>query len=190
MTEGCAEGCPTEMDGSLWDLVHDRWSKGKHPEMKVLSWDRQRKAQRPEMPTEAGSRLEFAKALADDYVVRSKEKVTWASYRGWWMVFMEFMRFVGVDQGEGTEDWRVCVEVLRFACAMMAKEYALGTIKIFISAVSFYFKMKGWQAPYTNERFQMTMQGIARDIGDRKIKKPPVEARHVAVLMGMDIGQA
>ena len=79
MTEGCAEGCPTEMDGSLWDLVHDRWSKGKHPEMKVLSWDRQRKAQRPAMPTEAGSRLEFAKALADDYVVRSKEKVTWAS---------------------------------------------------------------------------------------------------------------
>jgi len=69
---------------------------------------------------------------------------------------------------------------------MMAKEYALGTIKIFISAVSFYFKMKGWQAPYTNERFQMTMQGIARDIGDRKIKKPPVEARHVAALMGME----
>ena len=41
MTEGCAEGCPTEMDGSLWDLVHDRWTKGKHPDMKVLSWDRQ-----------------------------------------------------------------------------------------------------------------------------------------------------
>ena len=50
MTVGCAEGCPTDMDGSLWDLVHDRWEKGKHPEMKVLSWDRQRKAQRPEMP--------------------------------------------------------------------------------------------------------------------------------------------
>ena len=32
----------------------------------------------------------------------------------------------------------------------------------------------------------MTMQGIAKDIGDRKIKKPPVEARHVAALMGMD----
>ena len=84
MTEGCAGGCPSEMDGSLWDLVHDRWLKGKHPETKVLSWDRQRKAQRPEMPNEAGSRLEFAKALADDYVVRSKEKVTWASYRGWY----------------------------------------------------------------------------------------------------------
>ena len=82
MTEGCAEVCPTDMDGSLWDLVHDRWEKGKHPEMKVMSWDRQRKAQRPKMPTEAGCRLEFAKALADDYVVRSKEKVTWASYRG------------------------------------------------------------------------------------------------------------
>ena len=92
----------------------------------------------------------------------------------------------GPWQGEGTEDWRVCVEVLRFACAMMAKEYVLGTIKIFVSAVSFYFKMKGWQAPYTNERFQMMMQGIARDIGDRKLKKPPVEARHVAALMGMD----
>ena len=90
------------------------------------------------------------------------------------MVFMEFMRFVGVDQCGGAEDWRMSVEVLRLACAMMAKEYALGTIKIFISAVSFYFKMKGWQAPYTNERFQMTMQGIARDIGDRKIKKPPL----------------
>ena len=69
---------------------------------------------------------------------------------------------------------------------MMAKEYALWTIQIFVSAVGVYFKMKGWQAPYTNERFQMTMQGIARDIGDRKLKKPPVEARHVAALMGMD----
>ena len=27
MTEGCAEGRPTEMDGSLWDLVHDHGSK-------------------------------------------------------------------------------------------------------------------------------------------------------------------
>ena len=115
MTEGRADGCPTEMDGSLWDLVHDRWVKGEHREMKVLSWDRQRKAQMPEMPTEACSRLEFAKALADDHVVRSKEKVTWASYRGWWMVFMEFMRFVGVDQCGGAEDWRMSVEVLRLA---------------------------------------------------------------------------
>ena len=78
------------------------------------------------------------------------------------------------------------VEVLRFACAMMAKEYALGTITNFVSSVSFYFKMKGWQAPYKNGRFQMTMQGVAREIGDWKIQKPPVEARHVAALMGMD----
>ena len=83
------------------------------------------------------------------------------------------------------------VEVLRFACAMMAKAYALGTImgtiKIFVSAVimSFCFKMKGWHAPYTNERFQMAMQDIARGIGDRKIKKLPMEARHVAALMSM-----
>ena len=45
--------------------------------------------------------------------------------------------------------------------------------------------MKGWKAPYTNERLQMTMQGIVSDIGDRKMKKPPVEARHVAALVGM-----
>ena len=48
---------------------------------------------------------------------------------------MEFMRFVGVNQCGGADDWRMSVEVLRFACAMMAKECALGTIKIFVSAV-------------------------------------------------------
>ena len=101
------------------------------------------------------------------------------------MAFMELMDFAAVGQCDGAGDWRMSVEVLRFACAMMAKEYALGTIKIFISAVSFYFKIKGWQAPYTNERFQMTMQGIARDFEDRKIKKPPIEARHVAALVSM-----
>ena len=60
----------------IWDLrmqlVHGRWVKGKHPEMEVLSWDRQRKVQRPEMFTEACSRLAFAKAVAGDHVVRSK----------------------------------------------------------------------------------------------------------------------
>ena len=75
---------------------------------------------------------------------------------------MEFMGFAGVGQCGGAEDWRMSVEVLRFACAMMAKECALGTIQIFVSAVSFYFKMKGWQAPYTNGRFQMMTQSIAR----------------------------
>ena len=28
MTVGSAQGCPTDMDGSLWDLVHDCWEKG------------------------------------------------------------------------------------------------------------------------------------------------------------------
>ena len=74
------------------------------------------------------------------------------------------------------------MEVLRFACTMMAKEYALGMMQIFVSAVSVYFKMKGWQAPYTNKRFQMMVQGILRGIRDRKVKMPPVEARHVATL--------
>ena len=37
MTKGCAGGALPDMDGSLWDLVHERWEKGKHPEMKVLS---------------------------------------------------------------------------------------------------------------------------------------------------------
>ena len=49
------------------------------------------------------------------------------------MEFMEFMRFVGVDHCDGPGDWRMSVEVLRFACAMMAKEYALGKIKIVVS---------------------------------------------------------
>ena len=129
------------------------------------------------------SRLEFAKALADDYVVRSNEKVTWASYRGWWMVFMEFVRFVGVDQGGGAEDWRMSVEVLRFACAMMAKEYALGTMKTFVSAVSFLFQNEGVAGTLHKRKVPDDDAGPrARDIGDREIKKPPVEleARHVA----------
>ena len=127
----------------LWDLVHDRWEKGKHPEMKVLSWDRQRKAQRPEMPTEAGSRLEFAKALADDYVVRSKEKVTWASYRGWWMVFMEFMRFVGVDQCGGAEDWRVSVEVLQVCLRYDGQGVRAGDDQDFHLGGEFLFQNEG-----------------------------------------------
>ena len=82
-------------------------------------------------------------------------------------------------------EWRRSVEPLRVSVAMMADEYALGTIQIYVSAVGHHFSMRDWPSPYTCDLFKRTMQGIKRVSGDSKTKKPPIVAEHVAALLGM-----
>ena len=149
MADGKGCGGLQEPKGNMWEVLQDRMQAGQAvPEMRVLSWDRKRKADRPQMPSDPKDRLLHACRKSDDYAVRSREKVTWASYQKWWEVYLAFGDFMGVQVFATSErEWRRSVELLRVSVAMMADEYALGTIQIYVSAVGHHFSMRDWLPP-------------------------------------------
>ena len=84
LAEGQAQ---MEQPASMWELLEERWPKGQQkPELHIASFERKRKEQRKPVPCESGARASYAVALANDYAIRSKEQVTWVSYRAWWGV--------------------------------------------------------------------------------------------------------
>ena len=178
LLEGSSEvmGEVSSMEG----LMQER-EAGKGFELRTLSWRRERK----KVQLEGDSLFEGARALADDYAVKSKSEATWKSYMGWWEVLEAFGRRFGLEDLEGAEQ-RHRVELVRIAAALLSLAYAWGTINIFVTACSAKFKLKGWDSFWGVETFKATYNGIKRELGVKAEKKPPVEPWHVQEILALD----
>ena len=162
-------------------LLQERGFEGGVPELRVLGWERQRL--KPEAPEQPGGRLSFATALADDLAVKSKARLTWKSYAAWFNCFVAFCESFGVSTSWAADRAHVYAEVLRLSVAMMHLCYSMSTIEIYVTAVCVMLRVRGVSSPREVETFRMTMEGVARELGKAKQKKPPVEPHHVAAIL-------
>ena len=169
---------------SMWDLTQSRWQGGDQPKLEALAWERQRPQERQPPPADPMSMALFGRTLADDYAMKSKAGSTWKSYRAWWQVLEAFGGAFGVDTSK-SGNWEQAVELLRVVVALLASCYGQSTICIFVSAVAFKFSMQNFKKPWESSAFRMTMEGIKRELGTAVKKQPPLEACHVAALLGI-----
>lgn len=174
---------------TLGEVIGERWTKGERaPQLKRMQWERQRAEDRLRPEKGAANVLKFGTELADDYAVKSKAQATWKSYSAWGEVYEAFAILFGVSLEGGAQSkqaWQMRVEVLRVSVALLSLDYALSTIQIYTSAVSYFFRMRGWESPWRAPTFAASLEGIKRELGQAKRKQPPIEAKHIAALFDM-----
>ena len=121
--------------------------------------------------------------LANDYAIKSKAKATWESYVAWFRCFEAFCDSFGVSVAFADAQWRLYAEVLRRSVALLSLCYSMSTIEIYVTAVCVMLKLRGVTSPRASETLRMTLEGVARELGRSKSKKPPVEPQHVAAIL-------
>ena len=128
---------------------------------------------------------DFAAALRRDFVLASKSPETWKQYNGWKRCFWAWLEKYGLDIRPelGQACFSKWVDVLSDAVAVMAICYSMGTIDVFVSAVSCYMTHGGMASPFESKEFAAMIEGIRRWKGLGKKKKPPVEPWHVRAIM-------
>lgn len=180
------EGGLLQRPTNMWELTQSRMKKGAAvPGLRQLGWERRRPEEWGRRPREKGAMVLFMRRLADDFAVKAQAEATWRQYAAWYEVFEAFCEVFGVGLEED-DDHAQRVEMLRVAVALMAGSYAMGTLEIFVSAVSERFRQHEWASPHADGLFKRTWEGIKRELGTRKQKKPPLEARHVEGLLGVE----
>lgn len=180
--EGALEKRPTNM----WELTRARRKEGEVvPQLKHLGWERRRPEEWSRQPKELSLLAVFGQGLANDFAMKALSEATWRQYSAWYGVFEAFCELFKVGLGE-CDDHTVRVEMLRVAVALMAGSYAMGTLEIFVSAVSERFRQREWGSPHADGLFKRTWEGIKRELGTQKKKKPPLEARHVEGLLSIE----
>ena len=75
------------------------------------------------------------------------------------------------------------MNVLCDAVSVLGMCYSMGTLDVFVSAISAYMQDNGMRSPYKYRVFKMTMEGLRRYLGMGKKKKPGVEPWHVAEIV-------
>jgi hypothetical protein len=168
--------------GSIMERVggHLKWGTAEP----VVLGQRQGRNSSVEMPEGLGFKG-IASALRRDFVVASKSPETWKQYNGWKRCFWAWLEKYGLDvrPQKGAECFNAWVDVLSDAVAVMAICYAVGTLDVFVSAVSCYMTHGGMASPFECKEFSAMMEGIRRWKGLGKKKKPPVEPWHVREIL-------
>ena len=172
-------------NSSMWQLLVERSlrddKKSAGPWLQELTWERKRKDPSKQAPATMGDLLRFGCALANDYAIKSKAQATWRTYSSWYGTFETFCAaFCARDS------WEDRVFVLRVSVALMSQVYALGTLSIYTSAVSCFWKLKGWRSPWEDILFKATFGGITRELGKAVKKQPGLNAAHFGAIFGLE----
>jgi hypothetical protein len=126
-----------------------------------------------------------AEGLKRDLMVMAMADNTWAMYHAWWKVYEAWLVRLGVDWEEGggemsSKKLEGMKGALETSVALMAPEYALGTLELYLAAVQHRFKMQRWGDVKEGTAIEMMMKGVERWKGvGGKEKMKPVEAGHM-----------
>ena len=123
--------------------------------------------------------------MVRDLVLSSRADSTWKAYKAWVEVFGAFLGKFGLDSTPAERYWDQWIEVLVIAVAVLSQCYSLGTIGVFVSAVSACLQDHELRSPFESRLFAAVMKGLPRYLGVGKAKKPPVEAWQVALIVGL-----
>jgi hypothetical protein len=127
----------------------------------------------------------FVQALRKDFVLSARSEATWKAYRAWVTCFGAFLESYGLSFNPVAAVWEEWVEVLADSVALLGICYSMGSVDVYVSAVSAFMQDGGMQSPFGRRQFKMLMEGMRRYKGMGKKKKPPVEAKHVAWILQM-----
>jgi hypothetical protein len=75
------------------------------------------------------------------------------------------------------------MEVLMDSIALLGLCYSMGTLDVYISAVSAFMQDARMSSPYESREFKMVIEAMRRRKGLGKKKKPPVEPWHVKAIL-------
>ena len=172
-------------NSTMWQLLVERSlqedKKSAGPWLQELTWERKRKDPSKQAPATMEDLLSFGCALANDYAIKSKAQATWRTYSSWYGTFETFCAAFGAR-----DSWEDRVLVLRVSVALMSQVYALGTLSIYTSAVSCFWKLKGWRSPWEDILFKATFEGITRELGKAVKKQPGLNAAHFGAIFGLE----
>ena len=100
---------------------------------------------------------ELASALRKDFVVASKSPETWKQYNGWKRCFWAWLEKYGLDVRpvKSRECFEAWVDVMSDAVAVMALCYSVGTLDVFVSAVSSYMTHGVWHHPLSAKNLEL-----------------------------------
>ena len=126
---------------------------------------------------------EFADAARRDLLLSARSDATWKQYRSWVDCFAAWLHRYGLTAAPHQDLWGEWVNILCDAVSVLGMSYSMGTLDVFVSAVSAYMQDNGMDSPYKCRVFKMTMEGLRRYLGLGKKKKPGVEPWHVAEIV-------
>ena len=127
----------------------------------------------------------FVRDLRRDPMLASRSDATWRAYKVWVKCFAAFLESYRLCAEPSEERWSDWVEVLADSVALLGICYSMGAIDVYASAVSAFMQDGDMLSPFKNRSFKMMIEGLRRWKGMGKMKKPPIEARHVAGILEM-----
>lgn len=134
-------------------------------------------------PKEATAYRAFVQALRRDLLLSARSDSTWRAYKGWVECFRAWLLVYGLPLEPAEGLWGPWMEVLLDSVAVLGLCYSMGTLDVYVSAVSAYMQDGDMQSPWTSREFKMEMEGHRRRKGLGKKKKPPVEPWHMARIL-------
>jgi hypothetical protein len=136
-----------------------------------------------QIPKEATAYRKFVHNLRRDLLLSARSDSTWKAYKSWVECFRAWLLVYELPLEPAEELWVPWMEVLLDSVAVLGLCYSMGTLDVYVSAVSAYMQDGAMQSPWTSREFKMEMEGHRRRKGLGKKKKPPVEPWHMARIL-------
>lgn len=107
------------------------------------------------MPPKGAGFSAWLSRVQHDFILFSRADGTWRAYKAWLGVYFAWLEVWGVQGDLSAQVYDQWIEVLAAAVACLAMCYSMGTISIFVSAVSAYMQDMGFASPFSVRYFRM-----------------------------------